>query len=195
MRKYLFLVVVMLMSSAAFSQSTSWKFDKSHSSIGFDIDHMVISEVNGQFTAFEGTVVSDKEDFSDTKITFKIDVASIDTDNDKRDEHLKSPDFFDVAKYPVIQFESTSFKKVNGKKYKLNGNLTMHGVTKPVELEVNYGGTISDPWGNTRAGFKLTGSLNRTDFGLTWNKIMEAGGLVVGEEVRITGRIELVQAK
>lgn len=195
MRKYLLLVAAMLMSTAVIAQNTSWNFDKSHSSIGFDIDHLVVSEVNGQFSAFDGTFKSDKEDFSDAKITFKIDVASIDTDNEKRDEHLKSPDFFDAAKYPAIQFEGTIFKKVSEKKYKLKGNLTMRGVTKAVELDVSYGGTITDPWGNKRAGFKLYGSLNRTEFGLTWNNVMEAGGLIVGEEVRITGRFELVQAK
>lgn len=195
MRKYLFLIAAMLISTSVFAQSTSWNFDKAHSSIGFDINHMVVSEVSGQFNAFDGSVISDKNDFSDAKIMFKIDAASINTDNEKRDGHLKSPDFFDVAKYPDIRFEGTSFKKLDEKNYTLTGNLTMHGVTKAVELTVKYGGTINDPYGNTRAGFKITGALNRTDFGLTWNSIMEAGGLIVGEEVRITGRFELLKSK
>ena len=195
MLKYLLISIFILAYSTVFAQSTNWNIDNSHSSIGFDIDHMVIAEVEGEFSSFEGDFKSDKDDFTDAVITFKVDLSSIDTDNQKRDDHLKSPDFFNVAEYPSMSFTSSSLNKVSGKKYKLKGNLTLHGVTKPVELDVTYGGKINDPWGNTRAGFKLNGSLNRTHYGLTWNKAIEAGGLLVGEEVRITGRFELMKAK
>lgn len=194
MRNAFFYLTLLAFASLTFAQS-SWNFDKSHSSIGFDVDHMVVSEVEGQFTKFEGTFSAAKEDFSDAQITFTIDVASINTENQKRDDHLRSADFFDVAKFPQMTFTGTSFTKKDAKNYVLSGKLTMHGVTKDVKLDVRYGGIIVDPWGNTRAGFKLNGQVNRTDFGLTWNSVMETGGLVVGEEVRIVGRFELIKAK
>jgi len=182
-----------LFSIVLVNAQSTWNFDASHSSVRFAVDHMVISEVEGKFTSFEGTVESSKEDFSDAKINFIIDVNSIDTDNEKRDGHLKNEDFFDTPKYPKMTFESTSVKKIKEGKYKLIGNLTLHGVTKEITLTMNHGGTIKDPWGNTRAGLKVTGILNRTDFGLKYNSTLEAGGLMLGEEVELSCKMELVK--
>ena len=187
------IVIASVVSSVA--QSTNWAMDNVHSKIQFNIDHMVISEVSGYFHTYEGTIVSSKDDFSDASIEFSIDVNSIDTDNENRDGDLKSDNFFDAAKYPKITFKSSSMKKIADGKYKLTGDITMHGVTKQVIMDVTYGGTINDPWGNTKAGFKITGALNRKDFGLTYNATLEAGGLVVGEEVRLVCRVELIKQK
>ena len=186
-------LVIALFSIVLVNAQSSWNFDASHSSIRFAVDHMVISEVEGKFTSFEGTVESSNEDFSDAKINFKIDVNSVDTDNEKRDGHLKNEDFFDVEKHPEMTFVSTSLEKVKEGKYNLTGNLTLHGVTKEITLKMSYGGTVKDPWGNTRAGLKVTGSLNRTDFGLKYNSTLEAGGLMLGEEVELSCKMELIK--
>tara|TARA_R110001583_G_scaffold57654_12_gene172403 strand:+ start:1403 stop:1996 length:594 start_codon:yes stop_codon:yes gene_type:complete len=175
------------------AQETKWGFDKDHSKIQFDVAHMLISEVSGQFQEYEGTVVTSKEDFSDAKFDFSITVKSIDTDNEERDMHLRSADFFDVEKYPKITFKSKSMKKVGENQYELIGNLTLHGVTKEVILDIKYGGTIKDPYGNVKAGFKITGLINRTDFGLKYNSIMDTGGMMIGEEVTIICKIELIK--
>jgi len=156
---------------------------------------MVVSEVSGYFKIFEGAVSAKDDLFKDAKITFSADAASINTDNEKRDEHLKSDDFFSTAKYPKITFVSKSFKKVKNNKYKLTGDFTMKGVTKQITLDVTYNGTVKDPWGNTRAGFKLSGELNRFDYNLKWNNVVEAGGAVVGKTVTIKCNIELVKNK
>jgi polyisoprenoid-binding protein YceI len=175
------------------AQETKWGFDKDHSKIQFDVAHMLISEVSGQFQEYEGTVVTSKEDFSDAKFDFSITVKSIDTDNEERDMHLRSADFFDVEKYPKITFKSKSMKKVGENQYELIGNLTLHGITKEVILDIKYGGTIKDPYGNVKAGFKITGLINRTDFGLKYNSIMDTGGMMIGEEVTIICKIELIK--
>jgi polyisoprenoid-binding protein YceI len=177
------------------AQTTKWVIDKSHSKVQFDVAHLVISEVTGQFKSFDGSVLSDKPDFSDAKIEVSIDVNSINTDDEKRDEHLKSPDFFDANKYPKITFKSKSLKKVNNNLYKLTGDLTMHGVTKEVVLDVQFNGIKNDPWGNTKAGFKVTGKINRNDFGLKYNAPLEGGGVLIGEEVNITCNVELLKQK
>ena len=186
-------LVIALFSIVVVNAQSNWNFDASHSSIRFAVDHMVISEVEGKFTSFEGTVESSNKDFSDAKINFKIDVNSVDTDNEKRDGHLKNEDFFDVEKYPEMTFESTSLEKIKEGKYDLTGNLTLHGVTKEITLKMSYGGTVKDPWGNTRAGLKFTGSIKRADFGLKYNSTLEAGGLMLGEEVELTCKMELVK--
>jgi polyisoprenoid-binding protein YceI len=175
------------------AQETKWGFDKDHSKIQFDVAHMLISEVSGQFQEYEGTVVTSKADFSDAKFDFSITVKSIDTDNEERDMHLRSADFFDVEKYPKITFKSKSMKKVGENQYELIGNLTLHGITKEVILDIKYGGTIKDPYGNVKAGFKITGLINRTDFGLKYNSIMDTGGMMIGEEVTIICKIELIK--
>ena len=191
----LILCALMFAAFSTQAQKTKWVFDKTHSNIQFDIDHMVISEVTGQFHEYEGIVLADKEDFSDAKIDFSIEVKSIDTDDGERDGHLQSPDFFDAEKYPNITFVSKSMKK-NGKgQYKLTGDFTMHGVTKELALDVKYGGTVTDPYGNVKAGFKITGIINRPDFGLKYNSVMDTGGLMIGEEVTITCRVELLKMK
>jgi polyisoprenoid-binding protein YceI len=187
------LSLVLIASLGMYAQKTTYGFDKSHTNVRFAISHMVIAEVDGNFSDFEGKVVSSKEDFSDAEIFFKINVASINTDDAKRDEHLRSPDFFDVANNPNITFKSTSMEKVSPKKYKLTGDLTMNGQTKSITLDVKYGGTIVDPWGNTKVGFKLTANINRLNWGLKYNSVMDSGGLLIGEEVDIVCNVELIK--
>jgi polyisoprenoid-binding protein YceI len=170
---------------------TSWKIDPVHSTIRFAVNHMVISEVEGKFTSYEGNFDTSKEDFSDAKVEFKVDMNSINTDNAKRDGHLKSGDFFEVEKYPTMTFKSSSIEKIEDRKYAIRGNLTLHGITKEIILTMAYGGTIKDNYGNTKAGIKVTGELNRIDFGLKYNSALEAGGLMIGEDVAITCKLEL----
>jgi len=193
MKKTLVILTALFFSTGIWAQTTEWTFDHAHSSIEFSIDHMVISEVTGKFTEFDGKVTSTSNDFENAQIEFFIEAKSINTDNEDRDNHLRDADFFDVAKFPQIVFKSMSFKKIDDKNYILSGQLTMHGVTKEVTFDVKYGGTVIDPWGNTKAGFKLTGELNRKDYGLTWSKALETGGLVVGEEVTLTARVQLAK--
>lgn len=195
MKKISLMVAALFLTLGMQAQSTQWNFDYTHSSVTFEVSHMVVSDVEGTFKKFSGTVISDKPDFTDAKIEFKVDVASISTDNTDRDNHLRSADFFDAANYPEMIFKSVAITKINGNKYKMVGNLTMRGVTRSVTLDVVYGGTITDPYKNTRAGFKISGKVNRQDFGLKWNKTIESGGLVVGDEVNFTCRVEIVKAK
>lgn len=187
--------VLAMLSMSATAQTTKWSFDKIHSKVQFDVAHLVISEVTGQFKEYDGIVLSDKPDFSDAKIDFSIDVKSISTDDEKRDGHLQSPDFFDVVKYPKIIFKSKSMKKSGNNQYKLSGDMTMHGVTKEVTMDVQYNGTKNDPWGNTKAGFKITGKINRSDFGLKYNSPLDGGGVMIGEEVTVTCKVELLKQK
>lgn len=189
---FLVTVFISVGFNSAFAQST-WTIDVSHSDVSFNVSHLVVSEVTGKFKKFDGELKAKSDDFTDAEIAFTIDAASINTEDEKRDGHLKSPDFFDVAKYPTIMFKSKSFKKVDGNKYKLVGDLTMHGVTKSVELDVAFKGTAKSPWGQTVGAFKLSGAINRVDFGLTWNKTLDNGGLLVGETVNITANIEVVK--
>ena len=182
-------VLLFLMAFGAFAQSATWAVDHSHSSVSFAVEHLVISEVQGQFKDFTGTATTTGSDFNNAQVEFTIKTASVFTDDDKRDGHLQSADFFDAAKYPDITFKSTSFKKVDEKNYTLKGNFTMHGVTKPVEFKVKYNGTIKDPYGKTRAGFKLTGKLNRKDFGIA----PSTASTMLGEEIELVGNIEAVQ--
>jgi len=186
-------IVIALFSVALVQAQTTWNIDPSHSSIRFAVDHMVISEVEGIFSKYEGTVIATKADFSDAKINFTVDVNSVNTDNEKRDEHLRGADFFETEKYPKMTFVSTSVVKTGTGKYNLKGKLSLHGVTKEITLAMTYGGTTKDPWGNTKAGLKVTGVINRTDFGLKYNSVLEAGSLMIGEEVTITAKVELVK--
>lgn len=183
-------LALLLFSSPALAQTT-WQIDKSHSNINFTVSHMVVSETAGKFKFFDGKVVAKSDDFVDSEIEFTIDASSINTEDEKRDGHLKSPDFFDVEKYPKITFKSKSFKKIDEKNYKLIGDLTMHGVTKEVALDVIYNGMAKSPSGVIKAGFKVVGKINRTDFGLKWNKTLDNGGLLVGEDVNFVCNIEL----
>jgi len=172
---------------------TIWAIDPTHSEVHFKIKHLVISTVTGAFKSFNGTATTNGADFQNAQIKFSIDVNSIDTNQPQRDGHLKSADFFETDKYPSIDFESTSFKKVQGEDFKLAGNLTMHGVTKPVELDVEYGGAEKDGYGNLKHGFEITGKINRKQFGLTYNSVTEAGGLTLGEDIKLIANIQVAQ--
>jgi polyisoprenoid-binding protein YceI len=186
-----------LLVSWGITGQTNWKVDGSHSKMGFAVTHLMVSETEGKFKVYEGTVSSKSDmDFTDAKVEFSVDVNSINTDDEKRDGHLKSADFFDVEKFPKMGFKATSMKpgKIKGT-YDLEGDLTMHGVTKKVKLlAIGAAKTVKDPWGNTKYAFKVTGKLNRVDYGLKWNAALEAGGVVVSEEVKIDCTIELTKA-
>ncbi len=194
MKKIVFSIIAGLVAVTLNAQS-KWSFDASHTSVEFEISHMVITEVTGKFHSFDGQVLAGKEDFSDASIEFSIDVNSINTENERRDNHLRSADFFDAEKYPEITFRSKSMKKAGDNKYAVTGDLTMHGVTREITLDAIFNGIAKDPWGNTKAGFKVTGQLNREDFGLTWNNTLENGNLLVGNEVEIVCRVQLVKAQ
>jgi polyisoprenoid-binding protein YceI len=182
-----FLVLALFAASSAWAQ-TNWSIDKSHSKIGFVVKHYGISEVEGNFNDFDGTVVTKAEDFDGADVSFVAKTASIDTDIERRDNHLKSADFFDAEKNPEITFKGT-LKKQDGK-YKLVGDFTMKGVTKPVEFDVTYGGTM-DTGRGLKSGFKLVGKINRKDFGVMWGPKTPAGELVVSDDVDIICKIEL----
>lgn len=185
------LVLGLAMTASVSAQPSKWTFDKSHTTIGFEVTHLVITTVEGKFKSYDGTVMTSGESFDNAKIEFSADVASIDTDNEKRDEHLKSDDFFNAESYPKLTFKSKAMKKVGENKYKLVGDMTIRNKTKQVELDVTHNGTVTDPWGNTKAGFKLTGAINRFDYELKWNTLTEAGGAVVGKEVRFDINVQL----
>jgi len=195
MKKVFTILAAMLLTVGAFAQSSTWKTDASHSNVKFSVTHLVVSEVEGYFKTFAGTLVSSKPDFTDAAINFSVDINSINTDNEGRDKHLKSDDFFNAEKFPQMTFKSTSFKKVGDKKYVLEGDLTIRDITKKVKFDVVFGGTVKDPWGNIKAGFKATGSINRFDYNLKWNSVTEAGGAVVSKEVAIVLNLEFAQQK
>ena len=172
--------------------TTKWGIDPMHSEIEFKVKHLMISTVTGRFSEFSAAVESETADFSDAKISFLAQVASISTGNEQRDGHLKSDDFFAADKYPTIDFKSTSFTK-SGDTYALLGDLTIRDVTKSVAFEVEYSGQQGDFYGNTKAGFELTGKIKRKDFNLSWDAVTEAGGIVVSDEVKIICNIQLVK--
>ena len=194
MKRLFTLALVALISATSFAQ-TKWNVDNVHSNVKFSVPHLVISEVEGSFKKFTGTIVSAKPDFTDAVVNFTIDVNSINTDNDMRDNHLKGDDFFNAEKYPSMTFRSTSFKKVSGNKYALYGNMTIRDVTKPVKFDVVYGGTAKDGYGNIKAGFKATSAINRFDYNLKWNSLTEAGGATVGKDITLNLKLEFAQAK
>lgn len=191
MKKLTLSFLAMLTAVVVFGQ-TEWNLDNSHSNIGFKVDHMVISETEGEFNKFTATVTSTSADFNGANVTFSADVNSINTDNEKRDGHLKSDDFFNAEKFPKLTFNGKLVKNKDNS-YELVGDFTMRDVTKKVKFPVEYRGTIKDPYGMTRAGFKITGKVNRTDYGLKWNSLTEAGGMVVGEDVTITCNVEIIK--
>ncbi|MGA2298128.1 MAG: YceI family protein [FCB group bacterium] len=191
--KYLFLFCILSISQAY--AGTTWKFDKSHTSITFNVSHMVITTVTGKFHDFDGSVTSDKDDFQDAKIEFKVETKSVDTDNLNRDSHLKTNDFFASDKYPEMTFKSTSFQKIKGKKYKLTGDFTIRDVTKNITLDVDYNGSVTDQRGNVHAGFRLSGEIDRFDFNMKWDKTLDAGGLIAGREVELICNVELIKQK
>jgi polyisoprenoid-binding protein YceI len=178
---------------SAFAQAGTWKVDRDHSSVNFSVEHLVISEVDGSFKGFDGTITSSKPDFSDARISFTVDVSSINTGNDPRDNHLKSNDFFNAEQFPQMNFKSTSFKKITDGKYIAEGDLTIRDVTKKVKFNVTYGGTAKDAEGRQRAGFKANTYINRFDYNLKWDKTTEAGGMVVDKMVDIELKLEFVK--
>lgn len=175
------------------AKTTTWAIDPMHSEVLFKIKHLVISTVTGAFKKFQGTVITNGDDFTNAKINFTLDVKSIDTNQAHRDEHLQNGDFFESETYPEIKFQSTSFTKEPGDDYKMTGDLTMKGVTKPVVLNVEYGGSEKDMHGNLKHGFEITGKINRKDFGMAYNAITEAGGLTLGEDVKLIANIQVAQ--
>lgn len=172
-----------------------WKMDPTHSEINFKVKHLVVSTVTGHFDRFEATIESQEEDFSDAKIAFEADVNSINTKNEQRDGHLKSPDFFDSATYPKMSFVSTSVKKTSDYELLVTGNLTMRGIRKEITLNVLYNGTVAGFGGNQVAGFEIRTKLNRFDFGLQWSALTETGGVVVSNEVKIEVLAEFSKAQ
>ncbi len=174
-------------------ETIKWGLDPMHSEINFKVKHMMIANVTGGFTKFNVNAVTEGNDFTKAKVNFTADVNSINTNNEQRDGHLKSADFFDAEKFPHVKFESTSITKKSDEEYDMHGNLTIKDVTKPVSLAVNFGGIGKDPYGNTKAGFTIDGKINRKDFGLTWNAALETGGMLVGEELKIQSDIQLAK--
>ncbi len=171
----------------------TYKIDPSHSEVTFKVRHLVISNVSGNFSSFEGGMESSKPDFSDASIHFEADVNSVSTNSEQRDNHLKSDDFFNAEKFPKILFKSTSVEKKGDDEYVLHGDLTIRDITKNVSLKVEHGGSVLDPWGQNRDGFEVSGKISRKEFGLKWNALTEAGGAVAGDEVRISANVELVK--
>jgi polyisoprenoid-binding protein YceI len=172
---------------------TIWAYDPTHSEIGFKVKHMMFTNVSGNFSAFNAMVETESEDFQNAAVQFSADVASVSTGNEQRDGHLKGADFFDAENHPKMSFSSTAFRKSGDGNYELEGNLTLRGVTQPVKLAVEYGGQDKDPWGNLKAGFSVNGKINRKDFGLNWNAALEAGGVLVSDEVKIHAELQFVK--
>ena len=193
MKRFLALFLAAAAPAAALAQATTWNLDPAHSSASFTVRHLVISNVRGDFQKFTGAVQLDEKDVSKSTVEATLQAASIDTGIPDRDKHLKSPDFFDVEKFPTITFKSTKVEKGGKDKLKVTGDLTIKGVTKPVVLAVE-GPTaeIKDPWGNMRRGFSASTKINRKDFGLTWNKVVEAGP-AVGDQITIALDLEVVK--
>jgi polyisoprenoid-binding protein YceI len=174
--------------------TTKWVLDPMHSEVQFKVKHLVISTVSGFFKSFEGSLETENEDFTNAEIDFSLDIESIDTNQSQRDEHLKSPEFFDAATYPKITFKSTSFTKTDEEdEYELTGDLTIKGITKQVTLDVEFGGSATDFYGNTKAGFEITGKINRKDFGLTWSGVTDAGSVVLGEDIKLLINVQFAK--
>lgn len=174
--------------------ATTWNFDLSHSSVNFHVRHLMVSKVHGRFQKWGGTLVIDNADITKSRVEVAIETASVDTKEEKRDAHLRSPDFFDSEKFPTMTFVSTRVERRSDDELEVTGDLTIAGTTKSVKLRVESAGTVKDPWGGTRAGFSAKTTINRKDFGLHWNAALEAGGVLVGEKVEITLEIEAIEA-
>lgn len=191
-------ILILIFASALLAGSAlaqSWTIDKTHSYVGFKVKHLVIATVKGQFNEFSGTINFDGKDFSKASVEVNIDPRTIDTQNDGRDKHLRSPDFFAADSLPEMKFVSTKVTPKGDNKFEVVGNLTMRGKTLPVTLDCEFAGTIKDPWGNTKAGFSATGKINRQDWGVSWSKSLDAGGVVVSDEVELALEVEAAMAK
>jgi polyisoprenoid-binding protein YceI len=169
-----------------------WNIDPAHCEVQFRARHMIVSTVTGQFDHFDATAETEGDSLENANIRFTADTASVNTHVEQRDNHLRSDDFFNAEKYPKLVFQSTSFEKVKDDIYKLKGNLTIRDVTKPIELGVEYGGEIKDPYGNQRRGFTVTGKVNRKEFGLKYNALLETGGAVVSDEIKVNCHLEFI---
>lgn len=172
----------------------TWAIDTAHSSVGFKVRHLVISKVHGRFTRWNGTLVLGGPDLADSKVEITIDATSIDTSEPQRDAHLRSADFFDVETFPTLEFRSRKVEGTDEDRYRVTGDLTIHGVTREVVLNVEEGGRLRDPWGKERAAFLATTTINRGDYGLTWNQALEAGGVMVSDKVEIEIELEATKA-
>ena len=175
------------------TQKTKWVIDSIHSEIGFKVKHMMFTNVSGKLIKYSAIVETDTDDFANAIIDFTAEVDSITTGSADRDAHLLSPDFFDAAQFPKINFVATSFTKSDEADFELEGDLTLHGITKPVKLTAEFGGLIKDPWGNIKAVFSINGKINRKDWGLVWNAALETGGVLVSEEVKIFAEVQLIK--
>ncbi|CAN5445430.1 YceI family protein [soil metagenome] len=171
----------------------SWVIDPTHSEVQFKVKHLMVSTVTGLFSRFEGKLEMDGDDFDEAKITFSADTDSISTGNGQRDEHLKSAEFFDAAQFPRLMFVSTGMRRTNADFYSLTGLLTLHGITNVVTLKAEYGGQMQDFYGNTKAGFEITGTIRRKEFGLNWDGVTEAGGIVVSDDVKLVLNIQVIR--
>lgn len=172
---------------------TVWNIDPTHSEIQFKVKHLVISTVTGHFRQFEGTLETDGDDFATASIHFEADTASVDTNQTQRDEHLRSADFFNSEQFPKMTFQSTHVEKTGDDTYTITGDLTIKDVTKSVELKAEYGGSMTDFYGNYKSGFEISGKINRKEFGLTWDAVTEAGGIVVGDEVKLALNVQVAR--
>jgi len=176
--------------AGAASAADTWTVDKAHSTVTFKIKHMM-SKVTGRFTDFDATITTDFANLGASGVTFTIQAASIDTGTPDRDKHLRSADFFDVEKFPAITFTSSKITKTGDNTFAVTGTFTMHGVAKEITLPVTFLGAAQDPWGNTKAGFEIATTLSRTDYGIVWNKALETGGFLLGDEVQVTINLEV----
>ena len=173
--------------------TTNWQLDPAHSEVNFRVRHLVIATVSGKFSNFSATVTTEGDDFSTANIEFRAETASIDTGVEARDNHLRSDDFFNSEKFPELAFRSTGVQKTGDDTYRLEGNLTIRDITKPVSLTAEFGGTMLDPYGNLKAGFEVSGKLNRKEFGLRWDAVTEAGGAVVSDEVKLQANVQFIK--
>lgn len=185
------LLLTAALAASSLSLAAPWKIDSAHASANFGVKHLAISTVNGTLGTVTGTVELDEKDLTKSKVDAAIEVKDLTTKEPKRDEHLRGPDFFDVAKFPTATFKSTKWEKGTGNKVKVTGDLTMHGVTRPVTLDGELSGEVTNPWGGKVRAFSGATTVNRKDFGLNWNKALEAGGVLVGDEVKISIEAEL----
>jgi polyisoprenoid-binding protein YceI len=174
--------------------TNDWNIDAAHSGINFSIRHMVVSKVRGRFASYSGVAKIDDDDITRSAVEVTIEASSIDTGTPQRDEHLKSADFFDVEKFPQLRFRSDRIEKIEDDRYRVTGALTIRDVTREVSLDVEYGGRARDPWGNQRIGFVAKGAIDRKDYGLGWNQVLEAGGVLVGDRVTIELEVQAVKA-
>ena len=173
--------------------TTKWAIDPTHSEIGFKVKHMMFTNVSGTFAAYDATITTEDDNFENANFEFSANIDSISTNNTDRDNHLKSADFFDADNFPKLTFKASSFTK-DGDDYEITGDLSIKEVTKPVKFPVEFSGLMKDPWGNTKAGFSFDGKISRKDFGLNWNTVLETGGVMVSDEVKIAGELQFVKA-